>query len=195
MNSLYCHACAKAVRERSRPLASFRGAGERARAGPGWLLGAATSRGGAAPAQATPRRRCVSGGAAHTTLGCTCGKCSVTFASSQNRLTMECGCVDCYQANEWAAAQGGPAVPQIPTQLYWPNDVVSTQGEKHMGLFVLRDSPGSAAFQSVRCVAMCCYSTLLVDHPNYRTCSDNIGTHMLQMPLEFALEMAYPNTW
>ena len=59
-------------------------------------------------------------------------------------------------------------MPQIPRLSYWENDIISTEGEQHMGLFVLRDSAGSAAFQSVRCVAMCCYSTMLVDHPNYR---------------------------
>ena len=85
--------------------------------------------------------------AAGTVLSCTCGRCSVTFAASRNRLTMECGCIDCYQASEWAEAMGGPAVPQIPRLSYWANDILATEGEQHMGIFVLRDSPGSAAFQ------------------------------------------------
>lgn len=149
----------------------FIGAAERTRT-PGWLH-SATAAASVAPCmrqgtKATLRRCHSSVGPGPATVSCRCGKCSVTFAATANRLTMECGCVDCYQANEWAAAQGGPPVPQIPRLSYWENDIISTRGEQHMGLFVLRDSPGSAAFQSQRCVAMCCYSTMLVDHPNYR---------------------------
>ena len=75
-------------------------------------------------------------------------------------------------------------MPQIPTLSYWPNDILATEGEKHMGLFRLRDSPGSAAYQSTRCVAMCCYSTLLVHHPNYR---DNVC-----MVFEPAVKLSVP---
>ena len=100
-------------------------------------------------------------------LSCACGRCKITFAAPQNRLTMECACVDCYQHLGWAASQGGPACPQIPRLSYWANDLLEVTGEEHMKVFVLRDGLGSARGQSQRCVATCCHSTLLVDHPAY----------------------------
>jgi hypothetical protein len=117
-----------------------------------WLYSTARSGGGSEP----PAK-----------ISCACGRCTIEFSSRQNRLTMECACKDCYQASEWAASNGGPACPQIPRLSYWENDLLDVTGEEQMQVFMLRDKLGAARAQSQRCVATCCYSTLLVDHPAY----------------------------
>ena len=87
------------------------------------------------------------------------------------------------QALQWAEVEGGPKSPLLCDLWYFVNrftfiKVFASQKVKdiHMGWFIhvlqgkeltkwfkLRES-GS----SVRCVALCCKSTLLVQHPAYR---------------------------
>ena len=51
-------------------------------------------------------------------VSCFCGKVSFKISNGRPRRVMECCCVDCYQHLEWAAANGGPQPPIVPTLSY-----------------------------------------------------------------------------
>jgi len=78
-------------------------------------------------------------------------------------MRLECGCCDCRQALQWAEVEGGPKSPLIVDACYFLNRFTFLKGKELTKWYKLRES-GS----SVRCVATCCKSTLMVHHPFYR---------------------------
>jgi len=99
--------------------------------------------------------------AAH--LSCVCGKVAISFFNPIPQMRLECGCCDCRQALQWAEVDGGPKSPLLCDLWYFVNRFTFIKGKELTKWFKLRES-GS----SVRCVALCCKSTLLVQHPAYR---------------------------
>ena len=95
-------------------------------------------------------------------ISCFCGEVAIKMSNGRPRRVMECCCVDCYQHLEWASVNGGPQTPIIPTLSYWDNDIVVEKGEDLLQVVLLREKG-----HSLRLVSICCYSTLMIDHPNY----------------------------
>merc|ERR1719154_684241 len=98
---------------------------------------------------------------------CVCGSVSITLHTPVRgplaRFRLECGCCDCRQALQWGQLQGGPQAPLLPDLWYFENDFTVESGWENVKLFKLRDNG-----MSIRFVATCCYSTLLVHHPGYQ---------------------------
>jgi len=99
--------------------------------------------------------------AAH--ISCVCGKVQISFPNPEPQMRLECGCCDCRQALQWAEVEGGPKSPLLCDLWYFANRFTFLKGKELTKWYKLRES-GS----SVRCVANCCKSTLLVQHPAYR---------------------------
>eukprot|EP00092_Neocalanus_flemingeri_P005005 GFUD01005382.1.p1 GENE.GFUD01005382.1~~GFUD01005382.1.p1 ORF type:complete len:204 (-),score=48.68 GFUD01005382.1:326-937(-) len=95
-------------------------------------------------------------------LSCVCGAVSIQLHDPIPRFRLECGCCDCRQALQWAQLQGGPTAPCLPDLWYFANDFTFLSGREKTKLFKLRDNG-----MSIRLVATCCHSTLLVDNPYY----------------------------
>eukprot|EP00092_Neocalanus_flemingeri_P011441 GFUD01012329.1.p1 GENE.GFUD01012329.1~~GFUD01012329.1.p1 ORF type:complete len:200 (+),score=62.30 GFUD01012329.1:52-651(+) len=97
-------------------------------------------------------------------ISCRCGEVSVHLATPSPVFRLQCGCCDCRQALQWAQLQGGPSAPeQLADLWYFQNDFSFVTGEEKTSWIKLREDG-----RSVRCVATCCYSTLLVHHPFYQ---------------------------
>jgi len=96
-------------------------------------------------------------------LSCVCGAVCIVLHHPVPRFRLECGCCDCRQALQWAQLQGGPVAPALPDLWYFANDFTITRGRDNIRLYKLRDNG-----MSIRMVATCCYSTLLVDNPHYQ---------------------------
>merc|ERR1712010_34458 len=99
--------------------------------------------------------------AAH--ISCVCGKVQISFLNPEPQMRLECGCCDCRQALQWAEVEGGPKSSLLCDLWYFANRFTFLKGKELTRWYKLRES-GS----SVRCVANCCKSTLLVQHPAYR---------------------------
>eukprot|EP00448_Togula_jolla_P005212 CAMPEP_0170613174 /NCGR_PEP_ID=MMETSP0224-20130122/24129_1 /TAXON_ID=285029 /ORGANISM="Togula jolla, Strain CCCM 725" /LENGTH=209 /DNA_ID=CAMNT_0010938753 /DNA_START=26 /DNA_END=655 /DNA_ORIENTATION=- len=100
-----------------------------------------------------------------TSVACRCGKVTLGLESPRPRFHMECGCHDCRQKVEWAAACSGSTSTRLaapPDLLYFKNSITSVVGEEYLKLFRLR-SDGRSPF----CVAVCCHSVLAVDNVGY----------------------------
>ena len=56
--------------------------------------------------------------------------------------------------------------PLMPLLKYFDNDLVVEKGKENLKWFRLRKE--ELRGKSIRCIAMCCYSTLAVHHPFYK---------------------------
>ena len=97
-------------------------------------------------------------------ISCLCGKVSFTLTIPIPVYRIECGCVDCRQALEYAASKGRPPAPTLPDLWYFKNDSFQSKGSYDDIIWAKLREKGS----SVRCMSKCCNSTLLVHHPFYR---------------------------
>lgn len=110
-----------------------------------------------------PGRAGGAGSVTQASVECMCGKVRLVFANPEPRTHLECCCVDCRQAAEWAASRGGPPAPAVTSVVYLDNDIVDVRGSQHLSVYRLRGGGATA-----RAVARCCHSILAVDHPAYR---------------------------
>eukprot|EP00811_Abedinium_folium_P005837 NODE_15370_length_1053_cov_8.800216.p2 GENE.NODE_15370_length_1053_cov_8.800216~~NODE_15370_length_1053_cov_8.800216.p2 ORF type:complete len:181 (-),score=32.14 NODE_15370_length_1053_cov_8.800216:392-934(-) len=107
------------------------------------------------------------------TISCKCLKVEITVTYDEPTYCLECACEDCFQAAAWAEGQGGPKAPRDEVLLaaFYPNDLTVEKGQQYLQSYMQRaDSAwilGKGVNGSVRVVATCCYSTLIVDHPFY----------------------------
>jgi len=102
-------------------------------------------------------------------LTCNCGNVKMRFANSMPRYSAKCCCMDCVQKMLWCENQGGPAVPhavakhRAPVILkYVDNRFEVVQGQDRLRFFKIREGASST-----NCVADCCHTLMLVDHPCY----------------------------
>ena len=98
------------------------------------------------------------------TLQCQCGQVTIRIGDATPRTRLECGCCDCRQALGWAQIQGGPKLPSYrPVEaIYFGNDILVESGKQNLQWYKLREG-GS----SIRWVARCCFTTMVVYHPVY----------------------------
>ena len=98
------------------------------------------------------------------TLHCQCGLVTLRIGDTNPRMRLECGCCDCRQALSWAQIQGGPKLPSHrPIEaIYFGNDLLVESGKENLQWYKLREG-GS----SIRWVARCCFTTMVVYHPFY----------------------------
>jgi hypothetical protein len=96
---------------------------------------------------------------------CRCGACEISFIECTTaRLRIECCCCDCRRAALWCAQQGGTVCETVPCDLtYWPNDLRVVKGADKLEACAL-----NSAWRSCRLIAICCSSSLLVNHPAYK---------------------------
>ena len=98
------------------------------------------------------------------TLQCQCGKVMFHIGDTTPRMKLECGCCDCRQALSWGEIQGGPKLPshRPVIGMYFGNDILVVSGKENLQWYKLREG-GS----SIRWVARCCMTTMVVHHPAY----------------------------
>ena len=100
---------------------------------------------------------------AGATAACVCGRVQLKFHHACC-FRLECGCVDCRQAAEFAAHRGGPTCAPISPLAYFTNDVTLAAEDPSL---VKLERLRSKDCRSTRLVTKCCHSTLAVDHPAY----------------------------
>ena len=98
------------------------------------------------------------------TLKCQCGQVILRISDTNPRMKLECGCCDCRQALSWAQIQGGPKLPSHrPIEaIYFGNDIIIESGKENLQWYKLRKEGNS-----IRWVARCCFTTMVVHHPAY----------------------------
>lgn len=118
---------------------------------------------------------------------CACGKVELSFREPHPRCRILCCCHDCRQKCLWAAGQGGPKLHSHVVSFDRPMDLVyycnafTVQGQEHLSFFRLR-----ADSKSTNCLATCCNSIVMVDHPAYD------GKAVLLFPEVLQLQLASP---
>jgi len=98
-------------------------------------------------------------------ISCQCGEVRLEIGDAIPKMRLQCGCCDCRQAMAWAQRKGGPKVPSTrPLDLwYFENDILISSGKGKLKWFKLRKDG-----KSLRWVAQCCYTTMIVHHPTYK---------------------------
>lgn len=124
---------------------------------------------------------------AAASITCRCGQAEIAFHNPAARRCLDCCCCDCFDALEWcarararegqkqdASGRSGRSTPPSaspPRLVYFDNDLGVVRGEAHLRLHRLRPSG-----LSLRCIAVCCHTPLIVTHPMYR------GNAVMVMP-------------